>query len=185
MRLDTINQLDQQLSTVIEVIEKRTITFLHDQFGFVADRIDHCLTKTESVVLRSMTAIVGVGIGIGSGAGLHIAYSYDDSLIRAMMKLYTAGLSIGSEEEELYTRETASDIVNVIVGNSTADLAGRGELITLSPPVLMVGARTIHARRDAAFSALTLTFPMGVLEVMFVGPKIRFDDHLQCQGKNS
>jgi CheY-specific phosphatase CheX len=180
MSSDAIH-LDHELATVINVIEECTVAFLRDQFGFVADRIDHCVTRNESVVLRSMTAIVGVG----SGAGLYIAYSYDDSLIRAMPKLYTAGLSIASEEEELYLRETASDIVNVIVGNSTANLARRGEIINLSPPVLMVGARTIQGRRDTAFAALTLSFSVGVLDVMFVGPKSRFDDHLIYQKRIS
>jgi CheY-specific phosphatase CheX len=170
-------QLDHELTTVINVIEERTIAFLSGQFGLVADRIDRRRTHTESVVLRSMTAIVGVG----SGAGIYIAYSYDDTLIRAMMKLYTAGLSIAPEEEELYIQETASDIVNVIVGNSTADLAKRGECITLSPPVLIVGARTIQSRRETACAALTLNFSMGVLDVTLVGPKIRFDDHLIYQ----
>jgi CheY-specific phosphatase CheX len=169
--------LDREIAAVIDVVEERTIAFLRDELGLIAVRSDRHLHLTERVALRSVTAIVGVG----SRTGLYIAYSYDDSLIRAMAKNYTAGLSISPEEEELYVRETASDIVNVIVGNSTADLAERGELITLSPPVLMVGARTIQGRRETTIARLTLCFEEGALDVAFVGPRRLFDDHLNLQ----
>jgi CheY-specific phosphatase CheX len=174
----SVIQLDQEIATVLKVVEKRTIAFLQSELGLVADEIDRRLRHEECVVLRSITAIVGVG----SVAGLYIAYSYDDSLIRAMTKRYTAELSIGPDEEDLYMRETASDVVNVIVGNCTADLAQRGDVITLSPPVLMLGARTIQARPKTTVAALTLRFPQGALDVTFVGPRLLFDDHLNYKG---
>jgi CheY-specific phosphatase CheX len=132
-------------------------------------------------VLRAITAIVSVG----SKHGLYIAYSYDVSLIRAMTKLYTAGLDIGADEEELYIHETASDVVNVIIGNCTADLAKRGEIIVLSPPVLMVGARTIQSRDGSTVATLTARFAQGALDVAFVGPKVLFDNYLNYQGEPS
>jgi CheY-specific phosphatase CheX len=169
-----ISRMDPEITAVIQVIEQHTIAFLHDQLSMVPNAVDRCLRHEGFVMLRSITAIVGVG----SRAGLYIAFSYDDPLIRAMTRRYTEDLSIAPEEEELYVRETASDIVNVIVGNSTADLARRGELITLSPPVLMEGARTIHARRESTIATLTLHFPRGALDVAFVGPRLMFDEHL-------
>jgi CheY-specific phosphatase CheX len=174
-------RLDHELAIVMEVVEQRTISFLSEQFNLVADGISRRLCQEESIVLRSMTAIVGVG----SQAGIYIAYTYDDSLIREITKRYTAELSIAQEEEEIYAQETASDVVNVIIGNSTADLARRGELIALSPPVLMMGARTIHGRRQTATAAITLRFAEGSLDVIFVGPKILFDTHLLYQGVTS
>lgn len=174
-------QLDHELATVIEVVEQRTIAFMKDQLGLTATATERRLLHKEAVVLRAMTAIVGVG----SKAGLYIAYSYDQSLIRAMTKRYTEGLTVSPEEEELYIRETASDVVNVIVGNCTADLARRKELITLSPPVLVDGARTIQGRNETTIAALTLKFPEGELDIAFVGPRILFDEHLNYKGGRS
>lgn len=170
----SVIRLDHEITAVIEVVEQRTIAFLRDQLGLVVEGIDRRMHRGECVVLRAMTAIVGVG----STAGLYIAYSYDDSLIREMTKRYTVGLTIPAGEEELYARETASDVVNVIIGNSTADLAKRGEMITLSPPVLMEGARTIQGRPKTTIATLTLRFPEGALDVAFVGPRLLFDDQL-------
>lgn len=170
--------LDHEISTVLKVVEQRTTSFLRDELGLLVKGISRRLHHEESVMLRDMTAIVGVG----SQAGLYIAYSYDETLIRAMMLRYAAELSIAPEDESLYMRETASDVVNVIVGNCTSDLAKRGEVVTLSPPVLALGAKTIQGRPKTAIAVLTLQFEEGTLDVAFVGPKLLFDDHLNYMG---
>ena len=168
---------DHEIAAVMEVVEQRTIAFFRDELGLVPLAVNREVHHEKSLALRAVTAIVGVG----ARAGLHIAYSYDDALIRAMTKRHTAGLSYPADEEGLYIRETASDVVNIIVGNSTGDLAQRGELITLSPPVLMDGARTIQGRRDSTIAAVTLCFAEGALDIAFVGPRILLDDHLNRQ----
>ena len=170
-------KLDHEIAVVMQVVEQRTIAFMRDELGLTPNGVTRRTHHEKSVRLRPITAIVAVG----SRAGLYIAYSYDVSLIRAMTKRYTSGLGIGNDAEEVWIGETASDVVNVIVGNSTADLAKRGELVTLSPPVLMVGARTIQGRDESTIAALTINFPEGALDVAFVGPRILFDDHLNLQ----
>jgi CheY-specific phosphatase CheX len=174
----SVIQPDHEIATVIDVVERRTVAFMRDELGLVAERIERRTHHEECVVLRSMTAIVGVG----SRAGLYIAYSYDEPLIRLMTTQYTKGLTIPPGQEDLYARETASDVLNVIVGNCTADLARRGQLISLSPPVLMAGARTIQRRAETSVAAITLQFTDGALDIAFVGPRISFDDQLNYQG---
>ena len=172
MNLNVI--LDHEIAAVVEVVERRTIDFLRDELKFSVEKISRRLLNEESIILREMTAIVGVG----SRQGLYIAYSYDASLIGAMTKRFAAELTIAPEEEDLYMRETASEVVNVIVGNCTAELARRGDTVTLSPPVLALGARTIQGRPKTAIAILTLKYAEGALDVVFVGPKLLFDDHL-------
>lgn len=171
------SKLEHEIAVVIQVVEQRTLAFMRDELGLTPTGVDRQARQEKSIVLRPITAIVGVG----SRAGLYIAYSYDVSLIRAMTRKYTSELGVGDDAEEVWIRETASDVVNVIVGNSTADLAKRGEMITLSPPVLMVGARTIQGRDESTIAALTIRYPEGALDVAFVGPRILFDDHLNLQ----
>ncbi|MFZ2031590.1 MAG: chemotaxis protein CheX [Vitreimonas sp.] len=171
------SKLDHEIAVVMHVVEHRTLAFMRDELGLIPNGVERRTHHEKSVTLRPITAIVAVG----SRAGLYIAYSYDVSLIRAMTKRYTSGLGVANDAEEVWIRETASDVVNVIVGNSTADLARRGELVTLSPPVLMVGARTIQGRDESTIAALTILFPEGALDVAFVGPRILFDDHLNLQ----
>jgi CheY-specific phosphatase CheX len=171
-------KLDHEIAIVIDVVERRTRDFMRNELGLVSTEVNRWLLRADTVQLRAMTAIVGVG----SRSGLYVAYSYDESLIRMMMRRYTAELTISPEEEELYVQETASDVVNVIVGNCTADLASRGETISLSPPVLMVGAHAIQGRPEATVAVLSLTFAEGMLDLAFVGPKSLFDQHLNYRG---
>jgi len=170
-------KLEHEIAVVMQVVEQRTVTFMHDELGLSPASIDRHTHHAKSIVLRPITAIVGVG----SRAGLYIAYSYDLSLIRAMTRRYTSGLGVADDAEEVWICETASDVVNVIVGNSTTDLAKRGELITLSPPVLIAGARTIQGHDESTIAALTIAYPEGALDIAFVGPRILFDDHLNLQ----
>ena len=107
------------IAAVVKVVERRTIDFLCDELKLVVKDIGRYLHNEQSVKLRDVTAIVGVG----SRTGLYIAYSYDASLLHAMMVRYTAELTIAPEEEALYMRETASEVVNVIVGNCTASIS--------------------------------------------------------------
>jgi len=166
--------LDHEIAAVVKVVERRTIDFLHNELNLAVKEISRYLHNEQSVQLRDVTAIVGVG----SRTGLYIAYSYDASLLRTMTARFAAELTIAPDEEALYMRETASEVVNIIVGNCTADLAQQGGMVTLSPPVLALGARTIQGRPKTAIAALTLVYPEGALDVVFVGPKLLFDDHL-------
>ena len=171
-------ELDQEIAAVVEVVVKRTVSFMREELGVAPTGVKRHGGRPESLQLRDVTAIVGVG----SRSGLYIAFSYDDSLIRAMMRRYTADLGVAPDEEELYVQETASDIVNVIVGNCTAELSKRREPVSLSPPVLMVGARTITGRPGTTVATLTLQFQEGLLDLAFVGPKVMFDEHLNFLG---
>jgi hypothetical protein len=117
--------LDHQIGPMVKTVELRTVSFFHDELDLVPAKVERRIHHKDRFMLREITAIVGVG----SSEGLYIAFSYSQLLAHAMMKRYTKELSIAADEEALYMRETASDVVNVIVGNCTADLTKRGEIM--------------------------------------------------------
>jgi len=159
-------------------VERRTVAFMHDHLTMKTGGTNHRLHHAEGFPLRAMTAIVSVG----SETGFYIAFSYDEPLIQAVFGRYTAELSITPEQEAFYVKETAADIINIIIGNCTADLASKGNLIKLSPPIVMVGGGKIYGRQDATVAALTLPFEEGSLDLAFVGPKRLLGLHLDFKG---
>lgn len=169
---------DNELIAVMEIVERRTGAFMRDHLTMMTGGINHRLHQTEGFTLRAMTTIVSVG----SETGFYIAFSYDEPLIQSVFRRYTAELTIAPEEEGFYVKETAADIINVIIGNCTADLAQQGNLIKLSPPIVMVGGGKIHGRKDATVAALTLPFDEGALDLAFVGPKRLLGLHLDFKG---
>ncbi len=131
----TLSLQDDELIGVMAIVERRTVAFMHDHLTMSTGATDHRLHHAEGFSLRAMTAIVSVG----SETGFYIAFSYDEPLIQAVFRRYTAELSITPEQEPFYVKETAADIINVIIGNCTADLANEGNLLKLSPPLVMMG----------------------------------------------
>jgi hypothetical protein len=174
----TLSHEHDELVSVMNIVEQRTVAFMLEHLTMKTGGTDHRLHHAEGFTLRAMTAVVSVG----SETGFYIAFSYDEPLIEAVFRRYTAELSISPEQEAFYLKETAADIINVIIGNATADLASQGNLIKLSPPIVMVGGGKIYGRGDATVAALTLPFDEGALDLAFVGPKQLLGLHLEFKG---
>lgn len=179
MTVVTGSKFDQQTSAVIEVVTSRVISFMNSELSLDHPEISRAVGQNFQAELRDVTAIVGVG----SMSGLYIACSYDDALIREIMERYTSDIEIEPDEVELYVEETASDIVNVIVGNCTAEFAQRGETVLLTPPTLITGAKTIRGRPETTVFSVNLRYPAGTLSLVFVGPKLMFDETLEFTGE--
>lgn len=165
-------------SRVAKVLERVTQDFMAAELGMPVRQVRRHLRDVRQVGLRDVTALVSVGPSLD----LYVAYSYARPLIDAITRRYAAELSVADDEWDLYARETALDVVNVIVGNSTAELAAAGELLTLSPPILMLGARTICGGPGSVFVVLELELDGGTLSIALVGPRHLFDDHLNYNG---
>jgi CheY-specific phosphatase CheX len=78
----------------------------------------------------------------------------------------------------LYLEEAAMEILNTIVGNATADLAEKGAVISLSPPIIVSEARSVLRQRKARFYSVNLLTDSGELQIHCIGPKELFDNKL-------
>ena len=139
-----------------------------------AETFDCDVTKLQ---LHDMTVIAGLGGPIS----LLIAFSFEQSLLEALFLRVTADLGVPPDEEDLYRRETAAEIVNTILGLCTTDFQNIEESIALSPPVIIEDARCIHRPKNAVFANMRIRTERGIVSVSFVGPRDLFDDHLNYQ----
>ena len=169
------------VAAVMDVIERRTISFAAEELGMTARRGQRHLQDIKQLKLRDLTALVAVGPRVD----LYIAYSFSANLIREITVRSIADLDLPPEDMPNYVHESACEMVNIIVGNSTAELAQRGEALHLSPPVVLVGAKLIHRHSDAVFSTVTLAFDQGELDIAFVGPQRLFDINLNYCGTSA
>jgi CheY-specific phosphatase CheX len=170
---------DAYLQEVMAVIERRSISYAANHLDLnVRNVVRHgCLEK--GLRLRDLTAMVALGPHID----LYIAYSFDNALADLIMQRATEGLGISAEEEETYRHEATSEMVNIIVGNSTADLAAQGRILRLSPPVVMDGAKKIQPHAEATIACVTFQFDEGEMDVAFVGPRDSFDTELNFKAQ--
>jgi len=170
-----------KVADVMDVIERRTISFSAEELSLTARRGERRLKDIKQLQLRDLTALVAVGPRVD----LYIAYSFTDGLIQEITKRFIADLDLPPEDMPKYLHESACEMVNIIVGNSTADLAERGKALHLSPPVVLVGAKQIHRHSDAIFAIVTLAFDAGELDIAFIGPQHLFDLNLNYCGTSA
>ena len=169
------------VAEVMDIIERRTISFAAEELGLSARRGQRRLQDIKQLELRDLTALVAVGPRVD----LYIAYSFTAKLIEEIAERFTADLNLAPDEMPKYVHESACEMVNIIVGNSTAELAHRGQSLHLSPPVVLVGAKQIHRHNDAVFATVTLAFDQGELDIAFVGPQHLFDINLNYCGTSA
>ena len=166
------------VAEVMDAIERRTVAFAASELGMIARRKQRHIQDLTELRLRELTALVAVGPRVD----LYIAYSFSAGLIGEVAARLTAGLRIREKDRARYIQESACELVNIIVGNSTAELVGKGKALHLSPPAVLVGAKLIHRYNDAIFAIVTLGFDAGDLDIAFVGPQHLFDRNLNYCG---
>jgi CheY-specific phosphatase CheX len=176
--LPDTSSVSPRLTEVMAVIERRTNFYTATQLKLAVRDVTRQMSFVDKVRLRDLTAMVALGPDID----LYIAYSFDSKLIAKVTEIATRDLGVTVEEQNLYRDDSASEMVNIIVGNSTADLAVCGQALRLSPPVVIQGAKCLHPHADAAYATLTFRFEDGNLDVIFVGPRPLFDDQLNFRG---
>jgi CheY-specific phosphatase CheX len=164
-----------------ELMSRTMFSILHQTSAVLAGegmaRIDgfdvHELGQ-EFVKLHDITAVAGFGLPVG----LLIAFSFDQTLLGDILDKATGTLPVPDDERELYLRETAAEVVNTVLGLCTADFDLKDTAVSLSPPVVMEGARDIQRRGDAVFASMEILTDKGAVSVNLFGPRHLFDDSL-------
>lgn len=132
------------------------------------------LDELQRVELRAMTSIMSLGGGIN----MIVAFSFDRSLLQRLMLRFSEGIEIEPGEEELYLEDTACEIINIVAGNSTADIQMKGETIPLSPPLMISGGKSIARHRNAQFFEADMATDHGQIKAICIGPRDLFDPDL-------
>lgn len=163
-----------QFPKAMAAVLRRTRAYFQDEIHLDIDKTRSSMGSIDTLTLRAMTAVVCTG----GPVRLIIAFSFDRKLLERLRELATSNFTVEPHERELFLRETAAETANFILGHTTADLAGEGSLITLSPPVIINAGRRIHRPKKAMFATLELATAFGIIDIDFIGPPEMFDPHL-------
>ena len=161
--------------TVIASLVGRTKCYLADEIGIEVTAVQEVIGALDSLKLKEFTAIIGVG----GGLGLLIAFSFPRKLVDILYERLTADIQVPPGEEALYRGSTVAEVANIIIGNCTADFAGHGEQVSISPPVLLEGTKQIHRLKDAMFDCISMVTAHGCFDIDLVGPHEMFDARLE------
>ncbi|MBU4176636.1 MAG: chemotaxis protein CheX [Desulfurivibrionaceae bacterium] len=168
------NAQDDRHSRLVQAIGKRTVGYLRSELGIPVQRATVHMQDVKRMQLQHLTSILSVEADIR----MLIAFSFDRELTERVFTASTEGLEIADDEQEMMREETVAELINIIVGNAMGDLAAKGTVIPISPPIIISEAKNITRSKGATFYTLDIVTESGMLSIHFIGPKELFDLNL-------
>lgn len=164
----------QWVAAVVASTMERTRSYFEEEFSMTVADISHDGGNVDTLAIRGLTAIVGVG----GPVSLLISFSFEQRLMDELYARTTDGMDIPAAQEDAYRGSVAGEIVNTIIGNCTGDLQNHGEVISLTPPMIVDSVKHIHRMKDAVFISRSLQCEFGHVDINLVGPRELFDNSL-------
>jgi len=151
-------------SYLTDKLSSRMIAFLNDELAI--ETIDRTLVVNtlQKMQLNYLTSLISVEGGIK----VFIALSYDESLFNEIFARYTADLTIEDDEQEEALIDSAGDIINILVGNSLADMNDTNKKMIMSPPIVITAAKQIGCQRHSLVYRTRLVTQYGVVDIYLV-----------------
>lgn len=168
-----------EFRNLMDKLSGRMIDFLQQELDIETISVTFFLQTIQKMDLNYLTSMINVEGNIK----MLFAFSYDDDFFNEIFNRYTEELEIDAEEKEEAYIDSAGDIINIIVGNTLADLKDT-EKIIISPPIVITEAKQIGRPRKAVFYTAKLVTKYGKLDIYLVGPNEQFDLKLNYLGNN-
>ncbi|MBI5165077.1 MAG: chemotaxis protein CheX [Magnetospirillum sp.] len=159
------------IPAVMDSVLERTRFVLEQEAGVAVEGAEAVRCDVRRLQLHDLTAIAG----LGGPVSLLIAFSFEKDLVEVMFARIADGLDVPEDETQLHVRDAVAEIVNTILGLCTSDFQHIEKSITLSPPVVIEDARSVHRPKDAVFASMRIRTDTGYVSVGLVGPRDLFD----------
>ncbi len=168
---------NETIKNLIKAVEDRSRNYLQYEMELPVKTVEHAPKQVKSLSLRDMTALVS----LGGSFSVYIAFSFDVKVMRHIFETYTADIEIDPDEESMYIEETAGDVINTVIGNAMGSMPDGSDAISLTPPVVLPGARNITRHKDAYFFMTDFVTDLGTMSVMYIGPMKFFTTNLDLR----
>ncbi len=167
---------DQNLdiNELIRILADHTKFFFNSELGIEISNINLVNEALSNLKLSYLTSL----ISINSYMNMFFAFSFEKDLIYRILENMTDGLDYPAEEEDAYLEEAASEMLNIVVGNSTASFAPQGNNLSISAPIVIAEAKSIIRNDQAVFYSIEIETDAGMLYIYLIRPKHLFDNQL-------
>ena len=153
---------------LINKITERLVVFLDDELVIKTIQAFYDLDSIQLMELRYLTSL----INIDGVVKVFVVFSYSESLFNEIFIRYTDGLSIKDSEKEEAMMDSAGDIINIIVGNTLADIEEPNKKITISPPLVITAAKQVACQRGSLLYKANLDTEYGDLDIYVISNTI-------------
>ncbi len=169
-----MQNLSSDVNRLIKRVGDQVNQYLAVEFKIKTRSVNYQFHDVQRLKLKYLTSIMAVE------GQLHVlfAFSFDQPLINKIMQIYTADIDTSDIAQEEYIEETAADMINLVLGNSLERFSISGKTIQLTPPVVIIEAKTIYRNKQAKFLTADVITHQGSMQIYCIGPEKLFDSEL-------
>lgn len=167
--------MDSRIHRLMASLSRRTVEYLADEADLVADKVEFHLKSVGQVTLQPVTTLVS----LSGGMEIYLAFSFNRLILEKFHAAYTKDIVIENDQIELFMEVSAGDLINLVTGNSLADVAEEGAPIIMAPPLHISGGKQIGRADDANIYMSVITFPEGEIDIICIGPAHLFTEELE------
>ena len=149
---------------IIEIITSNCVDYFEQEFKMEVISKKIYLKDIPSIQLDYLTSIISVKGHLNS----LFAFSYDERLINKLFEFFTEEIDIDESERDLYLEESASEIMNIIVGNATKFIEKSDSLLTLTPPIVFKEAKNLINKKDSQYYNSVIATPHGNMNLFLI-----------------
>ncbi|MCX8031670.1 MAG: chemotaxis protein CheX [Thermodesulfovibrionales bacterium] len=155
---------DNFFRNVIDIITANSIKFIEENLKINALSKKIYLRDVPKVNLNYLTSIISIKGQLTSV----IVFSYEKNIIDKLFAQFTSDIEIGdNEKDELYA-ESACEIMNIIIGNSTKSLEDATNILYLSPPIILNEGKSIFNRKDSKYYHSIISTEYGNINIYLI-----------------
>ncbi|MCF8483474.1 MAG: chemotaxis protein CheX [Rhodospirillum sp.] len=162
------------LPAIMSSLLRRTRTVLLTTAAINVDAVERFDDDVSVLDLHDVTAIAGFRAPVE----IRTAFCFDLSLLDALSGRITADIQVPKGQEDLFARDTAAEVANMVQGLCSADFPNLGQVLSLRPPTVLLGERHIIRPKDALFGTMRMRTPNGWLSIHLLRPDVLFDSQL-------
>ena len=163
-------------ASMIDAVVLNASAYFRNEFDIELSPARPLEGDIASLTLRDLATFVGMA---GGPINVMVAFSFDRLMMDRLVDIATEGLDIAEEERAAFVRETAADVINEILGSSTANLDSGEKKIVLSPPIVVEDASKVHKPDGTVFTTVTMSSDQGQFDIDFIAPRKLFTRSLQ------
>ena len=171
-----MNDLKSVSASIVDAVVLKAGDYFRNEFDIELTAARPMEGDIASLTLRDIATFVGM---IGGPVNVMVALSFDRPMMDRVVDIATEGLSVADDEREIFVRETAADVINEILGSSTADLDSGDKKIVLSPPIVVDDGSKVHKPDGTVFTTVTMSSDEGQFDIDFIAPRNLFTRSLQ------
>jgi len=162
------------LTTIMASLLRRTRRVLLANTAIDVEAVERFDADVQELTLHDVTAVGG----FNDPLSVRAAFSFESTLLNALYGRFTADITVPKEQEDLFVRDAAAEMANLILGTCSGDFPNLRRTIALIPVIVLVEDRHIDRRDHTVFGTMRVRATSGRLDIHLLRPKDLFDNHL-------